>query len=113
MFSPAAFVLTLTGAPSPPPSYPYTGGTVVWPYSYAGSSGQLTLSQNGVQRRWAVQQGKAIVNAGSVIYVLDNEPVTITPLQWDLHRRRPSQILPLYCGLGRHVAGRGERRDSR
>ena len=80
------FVLTLTGAPTPT-SYPYTGGTSVWPYSYSSSSGQLTLSQNGLQLLVAgntsggsspMKAGTAIVNANSVIYVLDNEPVTIT-----------------------------------
>jgi len=69
------FLLTLTGA-SAPTSYPYTGGTSVWPYSYPGN-GQLTLSQNSVQPL-GIHQGNAIVNANSVIYVLDNEPLTIT-----------------------------------
>jgi hypothetical protein len=42
------FLLTLTGT-NTPTSYPYTGGTSVWPYTYASSSGQLTLSQNSAQ----------------------------------------------------------------
>jgi hypothetical protein len=90
------FVLTLTGAPTAT-SYPYTGGTSVWPYSYSSSSGQLTLSQNSVQPL-GIKQGTAIVNANSVIYVLDNEPVTIkfngnsTTSQ--------SQILPYTTGTG-------------
>ena len=69
------FLLTLTGA-SAPTFYPYTGSTSVWPYSYP-SNGQLTLSQNSVQPL-GIHQGNAIVNANSVIYVLDNEPLTIT-----------------------------------
>ena len=90
------FLLTLTGAPTPT-SYPYTSGTSVWPYSYSGSSGQLTLSQNSVQPL-GIKQGTAIVNASGVIYVLDNEPVTIkfngnsTTSQ--------SQILPYTTGTG-------------
>ncbi len=80
------YLLTLTGAPTPT-SFPYTSATSVWPYSYNSSSGQLALSQNGVQTLYttspsgtqvAVQQANAIVVASSVIYVLDNEPLTIT-----------------------------------
>jgi 6-phosphogluconolactonase (cycloisomerase 2 family) len=90
------FILTLTGAPAST-SYPYTGGTSVWPYSYTSSSGQLTLSQNSVQPL-GIKQGTAIVNASGPIYVLDNEPVTIkfngnsTTAQ--------SQILPYTVGTG-------------
>jgi 6-phosphogluconolactonase (cycloisomerase 2 family) len=72
----SGYVLTLTGAPAPT-SYPYTGGTSVWPYTYSSSNGQLTLSQNTVQPL-GILQGTAIVNASSVIYVLDNEPITVT-----------------------------------
>ena len=95
------FVLTLTGAPTPT-SYPYTGGTSVWPYSYASSSGQLTLSQNSMQPL-GIHQGTAIVNANSVIYVLDNEPITITntsgtgPFPTGTY---PGQILPFTTGTG-------------
>jgi 6-phosphogluconolactonase (cycloisomerase 2 family) len=96
-------VLTLTGAATPTPtSFPYTGGTSVWPYAYNSSSGQLTLSQNSVQQLTTpagpVGQANAIVNANNVLYVLDNEPVTIaansaynsstSPVTF------PSQILP-------------------
>jgi hypothetical protein len=89
-----SFLLTLTDAPTPT-SYPYTGGTSVWPYSYSSSSGQLTLSQNSVQPL-GIHQGNAIVNANGVIYVLDNEPVTITcttncPFPAGTY---PGQILP-------------------
>ncbi len=95
------FLLTLTGA-STPTAYPYTGGSSVWPYSYTSSSGQLTLSQNSVQSL-GIKQGNAIVNAGSVIYVLDNEPVTITcttgtcPFPAGTY---PGQILPFTTGTG-------------
>jgi hypothetical protein len=94
-----SYVLTLTGAPTPL-SYPYTGGTVVWPYSY--SSGQLKLSQNSVQTL-GIAQGTAIVNAGGVIYVLDNEPVTVTFN--GTSTTSPSQILPYTVGSGGALAG--------
>jgi hypothetical protein len=96
-----SFLLTLTGAPTPT-SYPYTGGTSVWPYSYSSTSGQLTLSQNSVQPL-GIKQGTAIVNANSVIYVLDNEPVTITctsgtcPFPAGTY---PGQILPWSVATG-------------
>jgi hypothetical protein len=95
------FLLTLTGAPTPT-SYPYTGGTSVWPYSYSSSSGQLTLSQNSVQPL-GIHQGNAIVNAVGVIYVLDNEPITITcttgtcPFPAGTY---PGQILPWTVATG-------------
>ncbi|MGD1063667.1 MAG: beta-propeller fold lactonase family protein [Terracidiphilus sp.] len=90
------FLLTLTGAPTPT-SYPYTGGTSVWPYSYSSSSGQLTLSQNSVQPL-GIKQGTSIVNAGSVIYVLDNEPVTVTFNGNSTTSQ--SRILPYTTGTG-------------
>ncbi|MGA3131800.1 MAG: hypothetical protein ABSD59_13425 [Terracidiphilus sp.] len=94
------YVLTLTGARTPAPtSFPYTGGTSVWPYTYNSSSGQLTLSQNNVQAL-GILQGNAIVNANSVIYVLDDEPVTIGsggPFTAGVY---PSQILPYTAGTG-------------
>jgi 6-phosphogluconolactonase (cycloisomerase 2 family) len=89
-------VLTLAGAPNPT-SYPYTGGTLVSPYSYAGSSGQLTLSQNSSQAL-GIHQGTAIVQAGGVIYVLDNEPITATFNGSTISS--PSQILPYTLAAG-------------
>ena len=70
------FILTLTGAPTPT-SFPYTGGTAVWPYSYATTNGQLTLSQDSAQQL-GIHQGNVIASAGGVVYVLDNEPITVT-----------------------------------
>jgi len=93
----SSYLLTLTGAPSPTTSYPYTGGTEVWPYSYGSNSGQLTLSQNGVQGL-GIHQGTAIVNASGVIYVLDNEPVTVT--FGGTSTTSKSQILPFTVGSG-------------
>ncbi|MGD0345904.1 MAG: beta-propeller fold lactonase family protein [Terracidiphilus sp.] len=97
------YVLTLTGAPTAT-SFPYTSATSVWPYAYSGSSGQLTLSQNSVQQLFttsgAVQQANAIVNASSVIYVLDNEPITITSGTAFPTGTYPSQILPYSVATG-------------
>ncbi len=93
------FILTLTGAPTPA-SYPYVGATTVFPYAYSSSTGQLTLSQNSSQPL-GIHQGTAIVNASSVIYVLDNEPITITATGGPFNPGTyPSQILPFSVGTG-------------
>jgi hypothetical protein len=89
-------VLTLAGAPTPT-SYPYTGGTLVFPYSYSAASGQLTLSQNSSQPL-GIHQGTAIVQAGGVIYVLDNEPISETFNGTSTTSQ--SQILPFTLGGG-------------
>jgi len=102
-----SYVLTLFGS-TVPTSYPYTGGTTVWPYTYAG--GQLTLSSNSAQPL-GITAGTAIVNANSNIYVLDNEPVTITAptsaLQLFPDQTYPSQILPFSVGSGGNLAALG------
>jgi len=93
------FVLTLAGAPTPT-SYPYVGGTLVFPYAYSSSTGQLTLSQNSSQPL-GIGQGTAIVNASSVIYVLDNEPLTITATNGPFSAGAySSQVLPYSVGSG-------------
>jgi hypothetical protein len=94
------FILTLAGAPTPA-AYPYVGGTLVFPYSYASSTGQLTLSQNSNQPL-GIHQGTAIVNASSVIYVLDNEPITITATGGPFNPGTypGGQILPFTVGSG-------------
>ena len=69
-------ILTLTSA-SAQSSYPYTGGSAVWPYSYSSSTGQLTVSTNGLQQL-GIAQGTAIVQASGDVYVLDNEPLSAT-----------------------------------
>jgi hypothetical protein len=91
-------LLTLTGT-STPTSYPYTGGTTVWPYAYNSGSGQLTLSQNTVQPL-GIHQGTAIVSTSSAIFVLDNEPVTIGSSSTFPAGVYPSQILPYTVGTG-------------
>jgi hypothetical protein len=59
-------------------SYPYTGGATVFPYSQNSSNGQLTASQNNVQKL-NIAQGTAIVAAGGYVFVLDNEPPSPNP----------------------------------
>ena len=91
-------LLTLAGAPNPT-SYPYTGGTFAFPYSYSSSSGQLTLSQNSVQPLGdAGINAAAMVSAGGVIYVLDNEPITVTFNGTSI--TSASQLLPYTIGTG-------------
>jgi 6-phosphogluconolactonase (cycloisomerase 2 family) len=99
-------VLTLTGAPTAT-SFPYTGATAVWPYTYTASSGQLTLSQNSVQPITAsagpMKQGNAIVTASNVIYLLDNEPITVNFCNTAgacSTITSPSQILPFTIAAG-------------
>jgi hypothetical protein len=93
-------LLTLTGAPSPV-SYPYTGGTEVWPYSYNSTSGQLTLSQNSAQPL-GIDAGTAIVVANGVVYVLDNQSITLpsNPNSPFTGGTYPGEILPFTVGAG-------------
>ncbi|MGA2206530.1 MAG: hypothetical protein ABSG10_07340 [Terracidiphilus sp.] len=89
-------LLTLFGSAAPT-SYPYTGGTSVFPYSYSSSTGQLTLSQNSSQSL-GISQGTAIVGSSTIMYVLDNEPITTTFN--GASTTSPSQILPFTLGGG-------------
>jgi 6-phosphogluconolactonase (cycloisomerase 2 family) len=72
-------------------SYPYTGGATVFPYAYNASNGQLTVSQNSTQPL-NIAKGTAIVNAGSYVFVLDNEAPSPNPTT------ASSQILPYTVG---------------
>jgi 6-phosphogluconolactonase (cycloisomerase 2 family) len=83
------FALTLGGTPAT--------GNNVFPYSFSGSTGQLILGQNSPQPL-GIHGGTAIVNASSVIYVLDNEPVTIGSGGTFPAGTYPSQILPFSVG---------------
>ena len=62
-------VNTVTGA--------YTGGSTVFPYTYASSNGQLTVNQNTAQTL-NIAQGTALVSGSSYVFVLDNEAPTGT-----------------------------------
>jgi 6-phosphogluconolactonase (cycloisomerase 2 family) len=74
VMAPGGYLLTLT-ASATQAGFPYSGGSSVWPYAF-GTNGQLAVSQNGVQPL-SIGQGNAIISAGGVVYVPDNEPVTI------------------------------------
>jgi hypothetical protein len=76
---------TVTGA--------YTGGAVVFPYTYNGANGQLTVNQNSVQPL-NIAQGTAIVTGSSYVFVLDNEAPNPNPTG------AASQILPYTIGSG-------------
>jgi 6-phosphogluconolactonase (cycloisomerase 2 family) len=94
------YLITLTGTVAPT-SFPYSGGSSVWPYSYNSTSGQLTVSANSAQPL-SIGEGNSIVSANGVLYVLDNEPVTIessTTSNFPANTY-PSQILPFSVGAG-------------
>jgi 6-phosphogluconolactonase (cycloisomerase 2 family) len=84
------YALTLGGTP--------TAGDTVFPYAMSSSNGQLTLGQNSPQPL-GIYNGTAIVVASSVVYVLDNEPVTLTCKNCSFPAGTyPSQILPYTVG---------------
>jgi 6-phosphogluconolactonase (cycloisomerase 2 family) len=93
----SGYILTVSGTPGT--------GDSVFPYVYGASNGQLTLGQNSPQpitiggNNQAATQVTAIVNAGGVIYVLDNDPLTITAAGGPFGAGTyPSQIIPYSVG---------------
>ncbi len=84
-----SYVLTLSGNS--------TIGDSVFPYAFSSSNGQLTLSQNSAQPL-GIHAGTAIVYTANVVYVLDNEPLTITSSSTFKADTYPSQILPYTVG---------------
>jgi len=95
------FMLTLSGTPAT--------GDSIYPYTFSNSGGQLLLSQNGTQpltdpysseSNGLVNYGTALVGSGSVYYVLDNEPITITTVVSGVSTSvsSASQILPYTLG---------------
>jgi hypothetical protein len=104
----SGYVLTLTST-TPQTSYPYSGGGTIWPYAYSSSTGQLTVSSNSPQpltdaytSNGLVDHGTAIINTAGVIYVLDNEPITIPSGSTSTFSAGtyPGQILPYTVGTG-------------
>jgi 6-phosphogluconolactonase (cycloisomerase 2 family) len=87
------FFITMSAA-TPATSYPYTGGTSVFPYSFTNVSGQLTINQNSSQPL-GILQGTAIVQGSNYIYVLDNEPIYVNG---SATAASASQILPFTVG---------------
>jgi 6-phosphogluconolactonase (cycloisomerase 2 family) len=59
-------------------SYPYTGGSHVFPYALNSVNGQLTTT-NSSDSIGNVTQGTAIVSVGSYVFVLDNEAPNPNP----------------------------------
>ncbi|MGA9669024.1 MAG: beta-propeller fold lactonase family protein [Terracidiphilus sp.] len=90
------FFLTMSAA-SQPASYPYTGGSSIFPYSLNSGNGQLTINQNTSQQL-GIGQGTAIVAGSGVIYVLDNESVTIGSGGSFPAGSYPGQVLPYTIG---------------
>lgn len=86
----STYLFTLSG--TGPTDYPYSGGSSVFPYSYASSTGQLTVNQNSSQPL-NIAQGRALVSAGQYVYALDNEPITVSGVV-----ASQSQILPFSIG---------------
>jgi 6-phosphogluconolactonase (cycloisomerase 2 family) len=82
------YVLTLSGAVAS--GYPYTSGSVVFPYTYSPATGQLTVGANSAYSIGA-NAGTAIDSAGGVVYILDNEAPSLST------DGAVSQILPFTC----------------
>jgi 6-phosphogluconolactonase (cycloisomerase 2 family) len=81
----SSFILTLSGTPAT--------GDSVFPYTYSSSTGQLTINQNSAQPL-NIAQGTAIVSAGGVVYVLDNEGTEVQAVA----PGATGQILPFTVG---------------
>ncbi len=80
----SGYLITLSGTPA--------ADDEVFPYAYNSSSGQLTVSQNSTQKL-NIKEGTAIVTSGGEIYVLDNEPISVSGTV-----ASQSQILPFTLG---------------
>lgn len=78
-------VLTISGTPAT--------GDSVFPYTYSGSNGQLTLNQNTSQPL-GISEATALVSAGGNLYVLDDEAPNPNP------NGAVSQILVFTVGSG-------------
>ncbi|MGA2649829.1 MAG: beta-propeller fold lactonase family protein [Terracidiphilus sp.] len=88
------YFITMSAA-NQPAAYPYTGGSSVFPYTFNLGNGQLTINQNSSQSL-GIGEGTAIVAGAGVIYVLDNEPITID--YQGTTTTAQSQILPYTTG---------------
>ena len=90
----SGYILTMSGTnATASPSYPYTGGATVYPYTYSSTNGQLTVSQNSANQL-NIGQGTALVTGSGYVFVLDNEAPTPNPTL------TASQILPYTVGSG-------------
>jgi 6-phosphogluconolactonase (cycloisomerase 2 family) len=73
----------------------YNGGTSVFPYTYVSSTGQLTVTSNSSQQL-GITQGNAMYYTFNVLYVMDNDPITLTFNK--VSTTSQSQILPYTVG---------------
>jgi hypothetical protein len=73
LYAPTTSVDTSTGTGA------YTGGSMVFPYTYSSTSGSLTVAGTGPISLVSVAAGTAIVTGGSYVYVLDNEAPSPNP----------------------------------
>ena len=87
----SGYVFTLSGDPK------IANSDTVFPYAYNSGSGQLTVSQTGSQPL-NTTNARAIVFAGGDLYVLDNDPITYTPIGGSAPITSPSQIIPYTIG---------------
>ena len=87
----AGYILTLSGTPG--------AGDSVFPYLYSLSSGQLSVSQNSSQPL-NVRQANAIALGGTYVYILANDPLTVTPTDGTSPVTYPSQIDAYTVGTG-------------
>jgi len=91
----SGYVMTLSGAAG--------SSQTVYPYTYNSSNGQMATSQSAPQvitngSGGLLSQGTALVFAGSRIYILDNEPITVTAN--GSTTTSPAQILPFTISGG-------------
>jgi 6-phosphogluconolactonase (cycloisomerase 2 family) len=96
----SSYVLTLAASDATAStSFPYTGGSLVFPYAVTSTTGQL--KSTGIASPWdalGIAAGTAIDVAGSAVYILDNEPITVNSVT------SPSQILPYTVGSSGSLA---------
>lgn len=95
-----ANLLTLSST-TPHTSYPYTGGSMVFPYTFGGN-GQLTINQNSSQpitdsSLSGIPSGTAFSLGGNYLYVLDNNAIY---LNGSTSATSQSQILPFTVVAG-------------
>jgi len=87
-------LLILSGTPA--------SGDSVFPYTYSGGNGQLTIGQNTSQPL-NISNATTIQSGANFVYVMDDEPLTIPPNDAGSvfpAGTYPSQILPFSVGTG-------------
>ena len=93
----STFIEVMSGTPGT--------GDSIFPYTYAGTNGQLTVNQNNSQPL-GIAQGTAIVVAGGITYILDNEAPNPNP------SGASAQVIPYTLGGNGSLAGRTYWSDS-